>query len=46
MTKMQTVLIFDEFDFLIATLRYASLEIIEKQEVKQEEMYDHIENEL
>jgi hypothetical protein len=46
MTKMQTVLTFDDFDFLIAALNDASMEIAEKQEAKQEEMYDRIEIEL
>jgi hypothetical protein len=46
MTKMQTVLTSDDFDFLIAALNDASLEIAEKQETKQEEMYDRIEIEL
>jgi hypothetical protein len=46
MTKMQTVLTSDDFDFLIAALNDASLEIAEKQEAKQEAMYDRIEIEL
>jgi hypothetical protein len=46
MTKMQTILTFDNFDFLIATLQYASLEIVEKQEEKKEDMYDRVEIEL
>jgi hypothetical protein len=46
MTKMQTVLTSDDFDFLIASLQDASLEIAEKQDAKQEEMYDQIETEL
>jgi hypothetical protein len=46
MTKMQTVLTSDDFNFLIAALQDASLEIIEKQDVKQEDMYDKIKNEL
>jgi hypothetical protein len=45
-TKMKTVLTADDFDFIIAALNDASLEIIEKQEAKQEEMYDRIEVEL
>jgi hypothetical protein len=32
MTKMQTILTFDNFDFLITALQYALLEITEKQE--------------
>jgi hypothetical protein len=34
MTKMQIVLTYDDFDFLIATLNDASLEIKKKQEAK------------
>jgi hypothetical protein len=45
-TKMQTVLTYDEFEFLIATLQDDSLEIEEKQESKQEDMYDLIETKL
>jgi len=45
-TKMQTVLTYDNFDFLIAALNDASLEISEKQEAKQETMYDRIEIKL
>jgi hypothetical protein len=45
-TKMKTVLIVDDFDFSIAALNNASLEIMEKQESKQEEMYGRIEVEL
>jgi hypothetical protein len=40
MTKMQAVLTYDDFDFLIETLQYALLEISEKQEAKQKELYD------
>jgi hypothetical protein len=46
MTKMQTVLTYDNFDFIIEALNDASLEIAEKQRVKQEEMYDRIEVKL
>jgi hypothetical protein len=35
MTKVKTVLTFDDFDFIIADLNDASLEIMEKQEAKQ-----------
>jgi hypothetical protein len=45
-TKMKIVLIVDDFDFIIATLNDASLEIVEKQEAKKEEMYDRTEVEL
>jgi hypothetical protein len=40
MTKMQIVLTSDDFNFLIASLQDASLEIAEKQEAKQEKLYD------
>jgi hypothetical protein len=43
MTNMKTVLTVDDFDFIITTLNDASMEIVEKQEAKQEEMYDRIE---
>jgi hypothetical protein len=46
MTKMQTILTSDDFDFIIAALNDASLEIAEKQEAKQKEMYNKIEVEL
>jgi hypothetical protein len=42
MTKMKTVLTTDNFDFIIATLKDTSLEIVEKQEAKKEEIYDGI----
>jgi hypothetical protein len=46
MTKMQTVLTSDDFDFNISALNDASLEIAKKQEAKKEEIYDRIEVEL
>jgi hypothetical protein len=46
MTKMKTVLTSDDFDFITAALNDASLEIVEKQEAKQEEMYDRIKVDL
>jgi hypothetical protein len=46
MTKMHIVLTSDDFDFLVADLNDASLEIEEKKEVKQEEMYDQIDTKL
>jgi hypothetical protein len=46
MTKMQIVLTSDDLDFLVVALNDASLEIAEKQEEKQEEMYDRITTEL
>jgi hypothetical protein len=46
MTKMQTVLTSDDFEFLIAALQDALLEIEEKQEENQEELYDLIETKL
>jgi hypothetical protein len=46
MTKMQTILTSDDFDFIIAALNYDLLEIAEKQEAKQEVMYNRIDIEL
>jgi hypothetical protein len=46
MTKIQTILTSDDVNFLIAALQDASLEIVEKQEAKKENMYDRIETEL
>jgi hypothetical protein len=46
MTKMHIVLTYNDFNFLIVALQDASLEIAEKQEENQEEMYDQIETEL
>ena len=46
MTKMQIVLTSDDFEFLIAALQDALLEIAEKQEANKEDMYDGIETEL
>jgi hypothetical protein len=43
---MQTVLTYDDFNFIIASLNDASLEIVEKKEAKKEEMYNKIEVEL
>jgi hypothetical protein len=42
MTKMKTVLTTDDFEFIIIALNDASLEIVEKQEAKKEEMYDRL----
>jgi hypothetical protein len=42
MTKMKTMLTIDDFDFIIAALNDASVEIVEKKEAKQEEMYDRL----
>jgi hypothetical protein len=46
MTKMQTTLTSDDFDFIVAALNDASLEIAEKQEAQQEEIYNQIKVEL
>jgi hypothetical protein len=40
MTKMQTVLTSDDFDFLIASVQDSLMETEKKQESKQEEMHD------
>jgi hypothetical protein len=45
-TKMRTTLTLDDFDFIVAVVNDASKEIVEKQEVKQEQMYNRIEIEL
>jgi hypothetical protein len=45
-TKMKTVLTLDDFNFIIAAVGDASQEVIQKQEVKQEQMYNRIESEL
>jgi hypothetical protein len=45
-TKMRTTLTLDDFNFIIAAVNDASQEILEKQEVKQEKMYNRIEIEL
>ena len=36
----------NDFDFIVVVMNDASLEIVEKQETKQEEMYNQIEFEL
>jgi hypothetical protein len=46
MTKMQNILTSDDFDFIIASLNDALLEITEKQEAKQEEVFHRIKDEL
>ena len=46
LTKMQTVLTIDGFDFIIVTVVDASQDILQKHEAKQEEMYNRIEVEL
>jgi hypothetical protein len=45
-TKMQTTLTPDDFEFIIVALNDTSLEKTEKQGVKKEEMYDIIEIKL
>ena len=40
---MQTTLTLDDFDFIVAAVNDASKEIIEKQEVKKEQIYSQIE---
>jgi ElaB/YqjD/DUF883 family membrane-anchored ribosome-binding protein len=41
-TKFETTLILDDFKFIIAALNDVFLEIAEKQEAKQEEMFSRI----
>jgi hypothetical protein len=45
-TKFETTLTSDDFDFIVAALNDASLEIAEKQEAKQEEVFNRIKVEL
>jgi hypothetical protein len=45
-TKFETTLTSDDFDFIVATLNDASLEIAEKQEANQEEVFSRIKDEL
>jgi hypothetical protein len=45
-TMFKTTLTPDDFDFLIAVLNDASLEITEKKEAKQEEVFNRIKGEL
>jgi hypothetical protein len=45
-TKLQTVLMLDDFDFIIAVVSDASQDILQNNEAKQEAMYDRIETEL
>ena len=43
---MRTTLMLYDFDFIVATVNDASMEIVDKQEVKREQMYNHINIEL
>jgi hypothetical protein len=45
-TKFETTLTSNDFDFIVATLNDASLEIVEKKEAKQEEVFSRIKDEL
>jgi hypothetical protein len=45
-TMFKTTLTQDDFDFLIVALNDASLEIIERQEVKQKEIFNRLTGEL
>jgi hypothetical protein len=45
-TKFETTLTSNDFDFIVAALNDASLEIEGKQEAKQEEVFHHIKDEL
>jgi hypothetical protein len=45
-TTFKTTLIPDEFNFLVAVLNDASLEIVERQEVKQEEVFIRFKGEV
>jgi hypothetical protein len=46
LTKMQTVLTVDDFDFIIVAVNDTSQEILQKHESKKEDMYKKIEVEL
>jgi hypothetical protein len=46
MTKFQTVLAADDFNFIIAALNDALMEIAKKKEAKQEEVFNRIKDEL
>jgi hypothetical protein len=46
LTTLKTTLTSDDFDFLIVVLNEVSLEIAEKQEEKQEELFNRIKGEL
>jgi hypothetical protein len=45
-TKFETTLTSYDFDFIVTELKDASLEIVEKQEAKQEEVFSRIKVEL
>jgi hypothetical protein len=45
-TALKTTLTLDDFDFLISMLNDVSLELIDKQEAKQEELFNRIKGEL
>jgi hypothetical protein len=45
-TKFETTLTSDDFDFIVTTLNDASLEIVEKKEAKQEEVFNRLKVEL
>jgi heme-binding NEAT domain protein len=45
-TMLKTTLTLDDFDFLIATLNDVSLELAEKQEANQEDIFNRIKGEL
>jgi hypothetical protein len=44
--KLQIVLMVDDFDFIIAVVSYSSEDILQRNEAKQEAMYDRFETEL
>jgi hypothetical protein len=45
-TKFEATLTLDDFDFIVAALNNASLEIVEKQEAKKEEVFSRIKDKL
>jgi hypothetical protein len=46
MTKLQTVLMLDDFNFIIAFVSDASEDILQRNEARKETMYEIIEVEL
>jgi hypothetical protein len=45
-TKLQTMLMLDDFDFIIAAVSDASEDLLHRNEAKKETMYEKIEAEL
>jgi hypothetical protein len=45
-TKIEITLTLDDFNFIISALNDSSLQIAEKQEAKQQEVFSHIKAEV